>query len=410
MQKSTFRSPFVLLLGAIAAGALLGVVAPEVAVKAKPLSELFVDALRLLVKPIVFCTVAVGIAALGSLRQLSLVGLKIIVYFEAMAVLAIAAGMGGAYLFQPGAAWLGAAPSLASAAQLAVAPHTLLHTLGVAFMNSAVLQVLLCAIVSGMVIGALGPRAQRLHAALQKCSDWLFIVVGWLLRAAPLAAFGAMAWLVGHYGFGSVGPLVQFLLALYATTLLFITLLIGVVGRCCGVSLWRLVAYLREELLLVFGTSSSLAAMPKLIEKLCRLGCAQTVVSVTIPAGYSFNLTGSNIYIALGLVFLAQLYHVALDPMRCLAVLLVLLLTSKGASGVAGSAFVALAASLAVLPEIPDAGLAYLVGIERLLKCRPLANVLGNAVGCIAVAAWSGQLDREGMRGELLSAKRGSLF
>lgn len=413
MRKPTFRSPvrssFLLLAGAIVAGALLGVFAPALAAQAKPLSDWFIDALRLLVKPVVFCTVAGAIAAMGNLRHLSLAGLKMMLYFEALAVLTLAAGMAGAYVFQPGAHWAAAqAPAVAAApaATGLAQSYSLWQSLGAAFVHSPVLQVLLAAIACGIVLGTLGPRAARVHGLLQRGSAWLFTLVGWILQAAPLAALGATAWLVGHYGIGSIGPLVRLVLALYATTLLFVVLLLAIVGYCCGVRLWRLVAYLREELLIVFGTTSSLAAMPGLMEKMRRLGCAPAVTSIAIPAGYSFNLSGSNIYIALSLVFLAQLHQVVLDPMRCIAIMLVLLVTSKGASGVAGSAFVALTASLAILPEVSAETLACLVGIERLLKCRPLANVMGNVAGCIAVAAWCAQLDTRTLATELAAGPR----
>ncbi|MES2261200.1 MAG: cation:dicarboxylase symporter family transporter [Pseudomonadota bacterium] len=386
---------------AIVAGVLCGVFAPAVAIQTKPLSDIFIDALRWLVRPIVFCSVTVAIATMGNLRQLGRLGLKAALYFELLTLLTLAAGLAGAWLLQPGAGWHADAIPAIHGAAIAGAPVSLLDTLGGVFMKSPVLQLVLCAIACGIVLGASGPKARRLVKLLQTCLRCLFTLVGWILLAAPLAAFGAIAWTVGHYGFGSIGPLFQLLFALYATTIGFMLVLIVVIGRCCGVSLWKLIVYLKEEVLIVFSTTSSIAAMPKLIEKLQQAGCPAPVVDIVIPAGYSFNLTGSNIYIAVCMGFLAQAYHVELDFARCVSLILVLMVTSKSASGVAGSAFVALTASLAVMPEVPAESMAYLLGIERLLKCRPLANILGNAVACIAVSAWCGQLKRDDLRAQL---------
>lgn len=230
---------------------------------------------------------------------------------------------------------------------------------------------------------------------------WLFVAVNFVLKAAPLAAFGAIAYTVGRYGLVSVAPLLELLGAIYLTTIVFVAVFLGTVARCCGFSLWRLIVYIRKELVLVVATSSSVAAMPRLIDKLERAGCPDALARVLVPTGYSFNLNGSSIYLTLALVFLAQASDVKLAAADYAAILAIAMITSKGSSGIAGSAFVALGATLALVPAIPAGTLLFILSIERLLKCRSLANVIGNGVACLAVAAWMGKLDRSELRTRL---------
>jgi aerobic C4-dicarboxylate transport protein len=386
-------SPFVQVLCAIALGIVLGVADPALAVRMKPLGDLFVSLIRLLIGPIVFFTLASGMPAMGGIRQVGRVGIKALVYFELMSALALLAGLAGAWLLQPGAGFrLDGAPSSSAV------PHQA-QSLGAMLMQalaaSRILQVPLLAIACGLVLALLGARGRRLAEGCGRIAGWLFMLVRLLMKAAPLAAFGAIAWTVGRHGLFAVTPLLKLVGALYLATIVFVMLVLGAVARAAGFRILGLIRYLKEDLMLVFGTSSSVTVMPALIDKMERAGCPASLAAIVVPAGYSFNLNGSNIYIALALVFLAQALGVELDAGRYLAIVAVAMVTSKSASGVAGSAFVALAATLAAVPAIPDASLAFIVGIERLLKCRPLANVIGNGVACLAIAAWEKTLDRD---------------
>jgi aerobic C4-dicarboxylate transport protein len=401
-MKKQFRiDPSLQILCAIAAGIALGYAAPARAIALRPLGDLFVDIIRILVGPIMFCTVTCGIAAMRNMRQLGEAGIKAIVYFETASLVALAAGIVGAWLLQPGAGFRldqeAVAPMLHVASGHSGAT-SLLATLHTTFARTSLLQLLLCALACGIGLALAGERARRITDVGERISGWLFVAVNFVLKAAPLAAFGAIAYTVGRYGLVSVAPLLKLLGAIYLSTIVFAAVFFGMVGHCCGFSLWRLVVYLREELVLVVATASSVAAMPRLIDKLGRAGCPDALARVLVPIGYSFNLNGSSVYLTLALVFLAQASHVDLGAADYAAILAIAMMTSKGSSGIAGSAFVALSATLAVVPAIPEGSLLFILSIERLLKCRPLANVLGNGVACLAVAAWMGKLDRSKLR------------
>lgn len=397
MNKSLFLNSSFLIVAAIVTGVLFGALAPELAVRMKPAGELFVNTIRILVGPVVFCTVTAGIAQMHSIRQLGQVGLKAILYFEAASALALLAGIGAAVLLQPGEGFAAGMRLPAHAAPTVVdaSAAPLLATLQSTFAASTVLQILVLAMACGVALVIAGERASPLAAWLARLAGWLYRIVNLVLKTAPLAAFSAMAFTVGQYGVSSLQPLLKFVGSLYLVTILFVMLVMGAVARWCGVSLWRFIVYLKEELVLVFGTASSVAAMPRLIEKMRLAGCSDTVAGVVIPAGYSFNLNGSNVYLGLAAVFILQALQVELRGMDYLALFAVAMVTSKGATGVAGSAFVALAATLATIPGLPGDGLLLIVGVERLLKCRSLANLIGNGIACIAVSAWARQLDRE---------------
>ncbi len=393
MHTPLYRNPFVQVLFAIAAGILLGYLWPSIAVQMKPLGDIFIRTIKLLVAPVIFFTVASGLAAIGDIRRLGSVGIKAVVCFEALSLLALLAGLAGAHLLQPGAGFR--IEHLDALARHAGAmPPSLQDTFVRAFTNSLVLQSLLAGLLCGVTLALLGMRGQRVARFCEHGGAWLLRLVGVIVKAAPLAAFGAIAFTVGKYGAASVEPLLRLLGALYLTMALFVAVMLGALARASGFSLLRFLVYIKEELLIVAGVASSVAAMPKLIEKLERAGCSKTVAGVVIPAGYSFNLNGTAIYLTLALMFLAQALRLELSLTQQLTILAVAMVTSKGASGVAGSAFIALAATLAAVPEIPDASLVFIVGIERLLKCRSLTNIIGNGVACIAISAWSGELDR----------------
>lgn len=400
MKRLSLPSPFALMAFAVAGGILLGYYHPSLAVQMKPLGDWFLAAIRLLVVPIVFFTVMTGIGALVQVRQVGRLGLRIFLCFELMSTLALLAGLLAAHLAQPGAGFPLGAEAVRGASGVggaAIAMPDLPQTVFRAFRKSSILQALLFACICGVAMALLGRRAAGFSARCDWIGARLLKLVEWLMYLAPLAAFGAIAFSVGRYGLHSVTPLIRLLVLLYATTALFVLLPLGLLARRAGIRIGAFIRYLKEELLLVFGTSSSLTAMPGLLKKLEMAGCPRIVAGVAVPAGYSFNLNGSNIYLAMAVVFLAQAFGIELGPGEYLTILAVAMVTSKGASGVAGSAFMALAATIAAVPALPDGSLLLIVGIERLLKCRPLANVIGNGVACMAIAAWDGRLEQDAL-------------
>jgi aerobic C4-dicarboxylate transport protein len=273
-----------------------------------------------------------------------------------------------------------------------------------AFTGNSSLQVLLLALLTGLALARMGERGKSLLEFIEALQQVLHGMVGMVLKLAPLAAFGAVAFVIGKYGVSSVLPLLQFVAAIYLVSILFVCVVMGLIARAAGCNIFRLIAYVKEELLLVFFTSSSMAALPGLVAKMEKMGCAKPVVRLMLPTGYSFNLSGTNIYIAMAAIFLAQVAHIELGFWQLLSLLGIAMLTSKSATSVAGSAFVALAATLASLDLIPVAGIVLLLGIERLMKCRSLTNVIGNCVACVVVCAWEKALDRVAMR-QALSGK-----
>lgn len=394
MRRRLRFHPFLQIACAIAAGAVLGFVDPAHAVQAKPLGDVFIGAVKLMVAPIVFFMVVSSLSAMENIRQFSRIGIRMIACFEVLSALALVAGFAVAALMAPGVGFhidapprtgLSAAPSLSQA---------LAHALAI----SHVLQALLLALVCGVALALARERGQWLSSWCERLSAWLFRCFSLVLKVAPVATFGAIAFTVGKHGLASVASLFELLGTLYLASACFVAIVLGAVARLSGFRLLRFIAYIKDELMLVAGTSSSMSAMPRLMEKLQRAGCPKSIVGIVVPAGYSFNLNGSNIYIAASIMFLAQALGVTLGPEQLAGILAVALVTSKSASGVAGAAFIALAATLATIPEIPDSSLVFIVGIERLLKCRPLTNIIGNGVACLAIAAWDGQLDQDKLK------------
>lgn len=409
MKVSRSYLPAVLVVCAIGGGIVLGYGDPALAIRCKPLGDAFILAIRILVGPTIFFTVVSGLAGMRNLGKLGRVGIKAIIYFEVVSALALLVGLLAAQLLQPGAgfdlnpaAFSSVEPGVglrdaATDAYLIALPQRLLDALA----HSRILQVLLAALLCGSGLALLGERARRAADLSEHATHFLFRVVHLVSRAGPLAAFGAIAFTVGQYGLVSMQPLLKLIAALYLSMACFILVVLGPVAWLAGFSLLRFIAYIKEELLLVIGVGSSVVVLPSLIEKLQRLGCSKSVVGLVLPAGYSFNLNGSSIYLTLGLIFLAQAFHVELSLVDQLSVLAVAMVTSKGSSGVAGSAFIALTATLAVVPAIPVAGMVAILGIERLLKCRPLTNIIGNGVACIAIAAWNRELNRTRLQSQL---------
>lgn len=405
------------VLLAIALGVLLGWLRPAWGVAMQPVGDGFVRLVKMLIAPVVFTTLVVGIAGMEDLKAVGRTGAKALLWFELTTTLALIIGIVMAHVVRPGAGMHAALHKLDTSAldsKLAgPRPHGFTeHVLGIipdtffgAFARGDMLQVLLLALLTGVVLSRLGARARLLVELFESASALLFGLVGLVMRLAPLGAFGAMAFTIGKFGLGSLGNLAKLMAAFYGTCLLFVLVVLGLALRVLGLSIVHLLSYLREELVIVLGTSSSESALPQLMDKLEALGCAPAVVRLVVPAGYSFNLDGTSIYLTLASLFVAQALDIPLSLGAQLQLLLVLLLTSKGAAGVTGSGFITLAATLSATDSIPVAGLTLLLGVDRFMsEARALTNFVGNAVATLIVSRWENQLDLEQARAGLASA------
>ncbi len=407
-KKARGPSLYVQVLTAIALGVLVGWLRPEWGIALKPLGDGFVKLIKMLIAPIVFTTVVVGIAGMKDLKKAGRVGGKAVLYFEIMTTVALAIGLVMAHLVHPGSGIHASAASMDTAVLdktlsgarphgvvehlLAIIPHSFVG----AFVEGDVLQVLLLAVLLGMALAGIGERGAGVVHLLEQFSQGIFAVVGMVMRLAPLGAFGAMAFTIGKYGVGTLGSLAKLMGAFYATALIFVIVVLGAVMRAMGLSIFKLLRYIREELVIVLGTSSSESALPRLMDKLEQLGCGPSVVRLVVPTGYSFNLDGTAIYLTMAALFVAQAMDVELTPGDELRLMLVLLLTSKGAAGVTGSGFVTLAATLSTTNSVPVAGITLLLGVDRFMsEARALTNIIGNAVATIVVSKWENALDVE---------------
>ena len=402
-----FRHLYVQVLAAIALGVLLGLCKPEWGAEMKPLGDAFIKLIKMLIAPIIFTTVVTGIAGMGDMRKIGRVGLKALLYFEVVSTLALIIGLLVVNWIQPGAGLNATAATLDASA---VTPYTtaaahvstvefLLHlipnTFVSAFVDGEILQVLLIAVLFGFALARLGDHARPVTNLLNEVARVFFGIVSIVTRAAPVAAFGAMAFTIGKYGPGSLLSLGKLMLCVYLTCALFVFVVLGLIARLHGFSAFRLLAYIKEELLIVLGTSSSESVLPRMMQRMEEVGCARPVVGIVLPAGYSFNLDGTSIYLTMAAIFVAQATNTPLTLTQQLTILGVLLLTSKGAAGVTGSGFVTLAATLASVSHIPIAGLALLIGVDRFMsEARALTNLCGNAVAMVVVAMWEGAFDR----------------
>jgi aerobic C4-dicarboxylate transport protein len=405
-----YRRLYVQVLVAIAAGVSLGAAYPDLAQQAKPFGDLFIRLIRLMVAPVIFTTVSVGIARMGDLKDIARVGIKSLVYFEVVSTVALVLGFVIANLYKPGH---GIALDATSPDRVAVGGTVARVTdpsavegflkfipdsVTGAFAAGQTLQVLVLAVLVGLGLVVTGNRSRAVIDGLEHVSEALFGVVRVIMWVAPLGAFGAMAFTVGKYGVGTLHQLALLMAGVYTTSLLFIVAVLGTIARAAGFSLWRFLLYIRDEIVLVLGTSTSESALPRLMLKLEQLGCARPVVGLVVPTGYSFNLDGTSIYLSMAVLFIAQAAHVELSWGQQLGVMGVLLLTSKGAAAVAGGGFITLAATLSSFPEIPVAGLALVLGVDRFMsEARSITNLIGNGVATVAVARWEGALDRERM-------------
>jgi len=399
---------------AIAFGVLLGSLRPEWAVAMKPLGDGFIKLIKMLIGPIIFCTVVTGITGVDDMKKVGRTGGLALVYFEVMSSIALLLGLLVVNVLRPGAGMNvdprtldpGAVAAYAGPGKLQSIGDFLLNviplTVSDAFARGEILQILLFSVLFGFALHQLGTSGSTLRAFVENLSQVLFAIVGFVMRLAPIGAFGAMSFTIGRYGLASLLPLAKLMGSFYFTCLLFIFGALGLVARVHGISIWRFVRYIREEVLIVVGTSSSESVLPRMIDKLQRLGADKSVVGLVMPAGYSFNLDGTSIYLTMAAVFIAQATNTPLNLLQQLALLAVLLLTSKGAAGVTGSGFLVLAATLASVGDVPVAGLALIFGIDRFMsEARALTNMIGNGLGCLVVAKWTGELNVATMRREL---------
>ena len=402
-----YKNLYIQVLVAIVVGVLLGFAAPGAAVAMKPFGDAFVALIRMMIAPVIFCTVVHGIATVGDLRRVGRVGLKAIVYFEVVSTLALILGLIVAEVLKPGAGFdidpakldAGSVSGYVSAAGKDTVTA---HLLGIipssffdAFAKGDLLQILLISILSGIAIANMGERGERIAHGIDAAGAMFFRIIGIIVRFAPIGAFGAMAYTIGAFGVRSLVSLGALVGTFYLTSVLFILIVLGGIAAASGFSILRFVAYIKDELLIVLGTSSSETVLPRMLQKMRELGCSQSVVGLVIPTGYSFNLDGTNIYMTLATLFLAQATNTHLTLGQELQILLVAALTSKGASGVTGAGFITLAATLSVVPNIPIASLAVLVGIDKFMsECRALTNLVGNGVATVVVSRWEGELDK----------------
>ena len=411
---------------AIVAGVALGYFYPATGAALKPLGDGFIKLVKMIIAPVIFLTVVTGIAGMRDIGRVGRVAGKALLYFFVMSTLALIIGLVVANVVRPGAglnidpATLDAASITGYAAKahdtsvtgflLNIIPDTVFSGL----VEGNILQVLFVAVLFGIALAATASRGDGVLALLEGLSAAVFKLVAILMRAAPVGAFGAMAYTIGKFGLGTLAHLAALVASFYLTALVFVLVVLGAVGAACGFSIFRLIAYLKTELLLVLGTSSSESALPLLIEKLERAGCPKTIVGLVVPTGYSFNLDGTNIYMTLAALFIAQATNVDLSFGQQALLLGVAMLSSKGAAGVTGAGFITLAATLQVVPSIPLAGMALILGVDRFMsECRSLTNFIGNAVATIVVSRWEGQLDRKAfdaaLRGKVGSARSGEV-
>jgi aerobic C4-dicarboxylate transport protein len=414
MKRLTGHLYFWVLL-AIVAGGVLGYVDPATAVRLKPLGDGFIALVKVLIGPIIFCTVVLGIAGAGDMKKVGRVGAKALLYFEVVSTVALLIGLVVVNTLRPGAGF-NADPATLNASAVAdyakrattqtttdfilsIIPATFLD----AFTGSgSLLQVLFVAILFGYAMTRMGAKGQAVHQFIEECSHIFFAMMNVLMKLAPIGAGGAMAFTIGRYGIEALRPLAALMASFYLTCAVFILVVLGAIAAVTGFNILRFIAYIKDELLTVLGTSSSESALVPLMQKLERLGCSRSVVGLVVPAGYSFNLDGTNIYLTMAALFVAQALNVNLTIRDQVAVLAVAMLTSKGASGVTGAGFVTLAATLAVVPSIPVAGLALILGIDRFMsEARSITNFIGNGVAAIVIARWENELDGARLTAEL---------
>ena len=421
MPASSSRNPwyrvlYIQVIIAVALGVAVGYFYPPVGKSLKPLGDGFIKLVKMMIAPIIFCTVVHGIASVGDLRKLGRVGVKSLVYFEIVSTIALVIGLIVVNVLQPGVgitasgevyhANVEGTVSSNSYGEKAKSLNEVDFLLNIipssflgAFVSGELLQVLLVAILVAFAIATMGEQGRPLLAAIERIGSLFFGVMNIVVKAAPIGAFGAMGYTVGAHGLGTLGSLLWLMAGFYITSGLFVAIVLGSIAWWCGFSIFRFLGYIRDELLLVLGTSSSETALPGLIKKMERLGCSKSTVGLVVPTGYSFNLDGTNIYMTMAAVFLAQATNTPLSITQQISLLFVAMLTSKGASGVSGAGFVTLAATLQAVPGIPIESLGLLLGIDRFMsECRALTNFIGNGIATVAISRWENEVTPEQLR------------
>ncbi|HEU4777472.1 MAG TPA: dicarboxylate/amino acid:cation symporter [Telluria sp.] len=414
MKKPFYKILYVQVLFAIACGVLLGYFLPANAVAMKPLGDGFIKLIKMIIAPVIFCTVVSGIAGMQDVKKVGRVGGKALLYFEVVSTFALVIGLFVANILRPGAGF-NADPATLDTKAIAefttkaksqstvdfimnIIPNTMFDAFG----KGEILQVLLVAILFGFALSIMGEKGKPVTRLIDEIAGAIFGMVNIIMKVAPLGAFGAMAFTIGKYGIASLLPLAKLMGSFYLTCGLFVFIVLGTVAKLTGFSIGRFILYIKEELLIVLGTSSSESALPSLMTKLEKLGCSKSVVGLVVPTGYSFNLDGTNIYMTMAALFVAQATNTDLTLAQELTILGVAMLTSKGASGITGAGFITLAATLAVVPAIPVAGMALILGIDRFMsECRALTNFVGNGVAAVVVSNWEKELDHDRLKMEL---------
>ena len=421
MRKKLFSSLYFQVLLAITLGVFLGHVYPELGADMKPLGDGFVKLIKMIIAPVIFCTVVTGIAGMESMKAVGKTGAIALLYFEVVSTIALIIGLCVVNLLQPGAgmnvdpAALDASAISAYAEQaksqgiiaflLDIIPGSVIG----AFASGNILQVLLFAVLFGFSLHHIGEKGQVIFGVIDSFSKVIFGIINMIMRLAPVGAFGAMAFTIGKYGVGSLVQLGQLIACFYLTCLFFIFIVLGSIAKASGFSILRFISYIREELLIVLGTSSSESVLPRMLDKMEKLGCQKSVVGLVIPTGYSFNLDGTSIYLTMAAIFIAQATNTPLDLFQQITLLVVLLISSKGAAGVTGSGFIVLAATISAVGHLPLAGLALILGIDRFMsEARALTNLIGNGVATVVVAKYCKQLDEKKMDA-VLGGKAGQL-
>ena len=407
-KQKFYRILYVQVIFAIVAGVLLGHFMPEFGESLKPLGDAFIKIVKMIIAPVIFLTVATGIAGMTNMGAVGRVTGKAMIYFLTFSTLALVVGMVVANLIQPGKG-LNIDPAQLESDKVAtyvekahdasivdffmnIIPKTLVSPL----VSGDILQVLFVAVLVGLSLAAVGEKGKPITDLLTALTAPVFYLVGMIMKLAPIGAFGAMAYTIGAFGISSIGNLLMLIATFYITSLLFVLVILGAVARYNGFSIVDLIRYIKDELWLVLGTSSSEAALPSLMDKMEKAGCEKSVVGLVIPTGYSFNLDGTNIYMTMAALFIAQACNIDLTIGQQITILLVAMVSSKGAAGVTGAGFITLAATLSVVPALPVAGMALILGIDRFMsECRALTNLVGNACAAIVVARWDGALDKE---------------
>jgi len=402
------------VLAGVAVAVVLGYVNPTMAVAMKPLGDVFIRMITMIITLVIFCTLVTGIAGMEDMKKVGRVGGKALLYFELVSTMALLIGLLVGNLAHPGSGFnidpkTLDARAVAEYAGQAKAQnitdflvHIIPNTIVDAFSKGDILQVLLVSVLFGFALSIAGPRCRPLLDVMESLTRAVFGVVAILMRFAPIGAFGAMAFTIGKYGLASLGPLVKLIATLYLTSLFFVVVVLGLIARAAGFGILKFLWFIREEILLVLATSSSEPALPNLMAKLEKLGCSKALVGLVVPTGYTFNADGTSLYMTLAALFVAQATGTHLTLIQQFTILGVALLTSKGASGVQGAAFIALVATMMVIPTIPVAGMALILGIDRFLSmCRAVVNMIGNAVATVVVARWENELDRGALAQQL---------